>query len=61
MMAAELDFGCSFGSGSKCGCLFSAGLGKKPLPSTLLVAWAAFCAQLPSGHLRQGCAGGSGK
>lgn len=62
-MAAELDSDCSFGSGSgsKCGCLFSAVLGKKPWPSTLLAARAAFCAGLPSEHLRRGFAGGSRK
>lgn len=61
MMAAELDSDCGFGPGSKCGCLFSAGLGKKPWPSTLLAAQAVFCAGLPSRRLRRGFAGGSGK
>lgn len=61
MMAAELDSDCGFGSGSMSGCLFSAGLGKKPWPSTPPVARAAFCAGLPSGCLRRGFAGGSGK
>lgn len=58
-MAKELD--CDCGLGSKSGCLFSAGLGKKPWPSTLLAARAAFCAGLPSGRLRRWFAGGSGK
>lgn len=61
MMAAELYSDCGFGSGSKSGCLFSAGLGKKPWPSTLLAARAAFCAGLPSGRLKRWFAGGSGK
>lgn len=60
-MAAEPDSDCGFGSGSKYGCLFSAGLGEKPSSSNLLPALAAFCAGLPSGRLRRGFAGGSGK
>lgn len=61
MMAAELGYDCDFGSGSKCGCLFFAGLGKRLWPSTLPVARAVFCAGLPDGCLRQGFAGGPGK
>lgn len=61
MMAAARDCDCGFGSGSKSGCLFSAGLRKTPWPSTRLAAQAAFCVGLPSGHLRRGFAGGSGK
>lgn len=61
MMAGELDSDCGFDSGSKSGCLFSAGLGTTPWPSTLLAALAVFCAGLPSGCLRQGFGGGSGK
>lgn len=61
MMAAELDSDCGLCSGSKFGCLFSAGPGKKPWPSTLQAARAAFSAGLPSGRWRRGFAEGSGK
>lgn len=61
MMAAELDSYCGFGSGSRSGCLFSAGLRKTPWPSTQLAALEAVSAELPSGRLRRGFAGGSGK
>lgn len=61
MKAEELDSDCGFGFGSKSDCLFSAGLGKTPWPSSLLAVRAALCAGLPSGHLRRGFAGGSGK
>lgn len=61
MMAAELDSDCGFGSGSKCSWLVSAGLGKKPWPSTPLAAQAVFYAGLPSRCLRRGFAGGPGK
>ncbi len=61
MMAAEPDSDCDFGFGSKCGCLFSAGLGEKPSPSNLLAARAAFCVGLPSGRSKRRFAQGSGK
>lgn len=57
----ELGSDCGSGLDSKSGCRFSAGPGKKPWTSTLLEAWEAFCAELPSGHLKGGLAGGSGK
>lgn len=59
MMEEGLDSDSGFGS--KSGCLFSAGLGKKPWLSTPLAARAAFSAALPSEHLKQGIAGGSEK
>lgn len=55
----EEELGSDFGS--KYGCLFSAGIGRKPWPSTLLAAQAAFYAVLPSEHLKQEIAGGSEK
>lgn len=61
MMAAERGYDCGSGSGSKCGCLSSAALGKKLWPSSLLAALAEFCAGLPSGRSRRGFAGGFGK
>lgn len=61
MMAVVLDSDCDCSSGSKSGCLFSAGLGRTPWPSTLLVVRGVLCAGLPSGRLRRGFAGGSGK
>lgn len=60
-MEAVLESDCDFGSGSKSDCLFSGGLGKELQPSTLLEAQEAFCAGLPSEHLKQGFAGDSGK
>lgn len=53
MTAVELD--------SKSGCLFLAGPGKTPSPSTPAAARAAFCAGLPSAHLKRGFAGDFGK
>lgn len=61
MMAGELGSDCGSGSGSKSGCLFSTVLGKTPWPSTQLAAQAAFYAGLPSGCLRRGFGGDSGK
>lgn len=51
---------CSFGSGSKSDCLFSAGACKKPWPSILPVARAKSCAGLPGGCSKPGFAGDSG-
>lgn len=60
-MEAVLESDCDFGSGSKSGCLFSGGLGEELQPSTALEGQEEFYAGLPSGHLKQGFAGDSGK
>lgn len=61
MMVWGHDPGCGFGSGSKSGWPFSAGLGGTPWPSTPRVARGAFFAGLPGGHWRREFAGGSEK
>lgn len=61
MMAGGSDSGCDSGPGSRSGCQFSVGVGRRPWPSTQLVAPGAFCDVLPSGRLTQltaGCPGG---
>lgn len=59
MTEAELESGHGFGSRDSC--MFFAGTGGRPRPSTQPAALAVLCAGLPGAHWRRCCAGGSGR